>query len=145
MRIIRPCLYALFFVCSTSFAQQQPGTAPSTDLSGSWDVQIMDKHHQRVATMTVSFTNQDAFSCMVGLWKQVAVSNYHTKKADFFPGNQPLSYSLRGNDLTFGEMTTCDAYQLLSGTVAGSHIEGTYSIVGISGGDILGYFKASRN
>lgn len=147
MRPFMLLLYALIFSCSNSFAQQQPGTATPANLKGSWDVQIMNKQHKVITTMTVSFSNQAADSCMSGpwAWKQVLVSNYRTTDADFFPGNDQLAYSLDGNELTIGRMNTCDAYLMLSGKVTGSRFQGNYSIVGIGGGEILGYFKARRN
>ncbi len=145
MRTFRLCLYALLFVFSTSYAQQPASTTESVNINGSWDVQLMDKQHKVIATMTVSFSNQAANSCMGGTWKQVAVSNYKTEDAEFFPGSEPLAYALDGNDLTIGRVNVCDAYLMLGGELAGGRVEGKYSAVSIGGSQLLGYFKAKKN
>lgn len=145
MRTLRLCLYSLLFLFSASCAQQPSTPAKSANLSGSWEVQVMDKHHKVVSTMTVSFSSQPANSCMSGSWKQVVVTNYRTEDGDFFPGSEPLAYALDGNRLSIGRVNACDAYMMLGGELAGNRVEGEYSAVSIGGGELLGYFNAEKN
>ncbi len=144
MRIFGFCLYALLLAFSAGCAQQAASTAESGNLKGSWDVKLVDTHHKVIATMTVSFTNRDAASCMSGAWKKVAVSNYKTEDADFFPGGEPLAYAFDGDVLTIGRMTVCDGYLMLEGKLVGDSAQGEYSGVSIGGSVPLGYFEARR-
>ncbi len=145
MRRFGLCLCVLFFSFSTSYAQQPSPTTEAVNLSGSWDMQLMDKHHKVIATMTVSFSNQAANSCMSGSWKQMAVSRYKTEDPDFFPGREPLAYALDGDYVSMGRMEVCDGYLMLGGKLTGNRVQGEYSAVSIGGSQLLGYFEAKRN
>src|SRR5512139_3098927 len=120
MRRFWVCLCAFYFAFSTCYAQQPSPTTEPVNLSGSWDVQLTDKHHKVIATMTVSFSNQAANSCMSGTWKEVEVSRYKTEDAGFFPGREPLAYEFDGSYLTIGRMGVCDGYLMLGGKLTGN-------------------------
>lgn len=145
MRTVGLFLYALFFACATSFAQPPTPPATAANLDGAWDLRVMNKHHKVIATMTVSFTDQAAASCMAGNWKQVKVSKYTTTDADFFPGKEPLAYSLDGGYLTIGRVNACDAYLMLGGNLTGNRVHGAYAAVSMMGREVMGSFVAKRH
>ncbi len=142
MRTFRHCLLALFVALLGAGCASTP---QSQKLRGAWDVQTMNMDQKVVTTLAISFTDEDAGSCLSGgKWKAVKVNSHNTEDKAFFPVNDPLAYIFDGDKLTIGRVDVCDGYLMLEGKLAGNQVQGDYYTFGLGGGSTLGHFRARR-
>lgn len=111
-------------------------------VGSTWIVLLFATDHRLVGSITVRVTREKAVSCMDGDWKRLEILRRQFKGSGPLP-TRPLSYSLRGNKLTFGATDVCDAYILLSGTVTKKSLSGDYGTLGLGGFHKFGYFRAT--
>lgn len=112
-------------------------------LSGTWALRIWDLEGNAVGTATIRFGEDEAISCIGGSWKNIVIVSSSSDDAQLFPASEPWSYELRGNELTMGRNSICDAYLHLVGTIQDSSASGEYVAFGWSS-ELLGHFSLER-
>ena len=115
------------------------GPVEASDLDGRWHLTVSDTKRHVEAQATVRFTDEAAPSCMAGTWKRVAV-DAKSGDANLFPLAGPLAYRFEHGVLTLGRTSVCDDYLFLNGKLRGQAVRGTYRVVSIDGGELLGTF-----
>jgi hypothetical protein len=130
----------LAFAALTALASRAPAAHPSVSVL---DIQIFNLKGQLVVSMRVRLTEDPAYSCIGDGWRRAVVESKEAKDLNFFPLSDDLSYKFKGEDLTIGRNSHCDAYLYLDGRLASQGTEGDYTSFGIRGGEKLGSFKAN--
>jgi len=141
-------LRRLFLAAALILSPLTPSLA--SDLSGRWRLDIQNSKHAVVATLTVRFTNEPAFSCLAIYshktqekvqWHRLEVESQTSRDSNFFPAADPLAFTLDEGTLTMGRVEVCDGYELLEGLLASRPMAGRYFRLGLGGKRDRGFFK----
>ena len=124
--------------------EQKIGSLPKV-LNGAWNLKVKDLQNKVITTAIVSFSTEEAKSCIGGKWKKLIVKSHKSNGKNTFPITEHLSYELNKNKLTIGRNEICDGYLHLSGNLNGSKVIGKYYTFNIIGATNLGSFSLGKS
>ena len=116
----------------------------SSKLEGTWVLSLENTKGETVTTAKIKFQNSEADSCIDGDWRKVLVVDFRTSDQSFFPLDEPISYTMDGDELVIGRNSICDDYLRRRGKVLGTTIEGDYFAFGFGHSNDLGRFTLHR-
>ena len=144
MRAFRSATLLAFAVAGCATRGDEVADHASSKLEGTWVLSLENTKGKIVTTAKLKFQKAEADSCIGGDWREVRVIDYRTSDQSFFPLDEPISYTIDGDELVIGRNSICDDYLRMRGKVLGTTIEGDYFAFGFGHSNDLGRFTLHR-